>query len=409
MIDTAPSSRDDLPQPGTALYVHVPFCAAKCPYCDFYSFAAEKQDADGFVDVLLREAEARSARRPETVFLGGGTPSWLAASDLKRLLDGLDACTDFRASAREVTVECNPESLTVDKASLLVELGATRLSIGVQSLRPALLELFGRVHTVGEAFFAIDAARTAAAERVSVDLMYAAPGQDLDEWLDDLARILDLGLDHVSAYNLTFEEGTAFDRWRSEGRIAPQAEERELAFFWETRRAFKDASYRAYETSNFCTDGRRCEHNLNYWRNGPYVGLGPSAVSKVGHRRFGNPRSLQRWRASVLAGITPGHEGEWEETLPARARLGETWWLALRTDEGVDPVTARETAGFDETRDDDCEREARSLVDAGLLVLDASRFRLSARGLPLADAVAARFLDSSMDSASSDHRSLATT
>lgn len=373
---------------GAPLYVHVPFCAAKCHYCDFYSFAADAKDAVGFVEILLREAEHRGPRRPATVFLGGGTPSWLQVRDLEALLVGLDDLTGFRASGGEVTVECNPESAHPEKLAVLRERGVTRISIGVQSLRQDLLALFGRVHGPAEAERAFAAARDAGFADLSVDLIYGAPGQVLEQWEADLAAIASWRPDHVSAYSLAFEPGTAFERERRAGRMVELDEELALRFFLRTRELLGEAGLAAYEISNFARPGRACRHNLNYWRNGPYVGLGPSAVSKLGHRRAGNARSLLAWRTAVEA---TGSGEEWSETLGPLGRLGETWWLGLRTTDGVDPAEARATADWGD-EPDPAEAVAADLEIQGLLRRCGSRFALTATGLPVADAVAARFL-----------------
>ena len=370
--------------PGTPLYVHLPFCAAKCPYCDFYSIAAEGEDVDGMLDALLREADERAPREPSTVFLGGGTPSLLDETQLARLLDRLDSATGFRSSAVEVTAECNPESLDGPKAAALLSLGVRRLSIGFQSLSPTTLELFGRVHSVDQSFRAFEAARAAGCDDLNVDLIYAAPGQTPEDWERELTTVLALGPDHLSAYNLTYEEGTLFRRWLEEGRLAPTPEEAELAMLRTTRGLAAAAGLEAYEVSNHARPGRECRHNLNYWRNGPYVGIGPSAVSKVGHTRRGNPRSLAAWRNR------PG-EADWEETLEPVARLGETWWLGLRTREGVLPERARASAGH--VGPDPAELLAAALAEEGLLELAGGAWRLTAAGLPLADGVGRRFLD----------------
>jgi len=380
---------DPAPPSGTPLYVHVPFCVAKCHYCDFYSFAAVRGDSSGFVELLLREAEHRAGPNPRTVFIGGGTPTWLSEPELRALFDGLDERTGFRASAEEVTIECNPESLDEAKAELLLSLGVRRFSIGFQSLRPELLELFGRVHHAEQSFDAFRAARSAGVEEISVDLIYASPGEKLETWEADLARVMDAGPDHVSAYNLTFEEGTAFEQWRRSGKLEPQAEELELEFFWRTRALLEERGYDAYEISNFALNGRLCKHNLNYWENGPYVGLGPSAVGKVGQKRMGNPRSYEKWSARIRADEWPAFE--WEETLEPAARLGETWWLGLRTRDGIDPARARETAGLGKLPDP-CLAVADDLCRKELLVLEGSRYRLTRKGLPLADAIARQFL-----------------
>jgi oxygen-independent coproporphyrinogen-3 oxidase len=371
--------------------VHLPFCAAKCHYCDFFSVPGEGQDIDGTLRAILAEARSRAPESPRTVYLGGGTPSLLSHGQLAELLDGLDALTGFRASASEVTAECNPESLDRPKAERLLELGVDRLSIGFQALDDRLLELFGRVHTADDSFRAFEAARAAGVRRVSIDLISAAPGQTAASWAADLERVLALAPDHLSAYNLAFEEETPFKRWLDTGRLERAAEELELELFHATRERLAKGGYGAYEISNFALEGEECRHNLNYWRNGPYVGIGPSAASHVGGVRWGNPRSIGAWRKAVeRARWAPA----WEEELSPRDRLGETWWLGLRLALGVDPVEALEIAGFRPPpgEADPAAAAAGELVQAGLLERAGPRFRLSQRGLPLADMVAREFL-----------------
>lgn len=386
------------PDDGTPLYVHLPFCAAKCHYCDFFSVPVERGgpepsrwDVDGMIEAILVEAQGRAPRAPRTVFLGGGTPSLLSVPQLTRLLDGLDALTGWRASATEVTAECNPESLDRDKARALLDLGVPRLSIGFQSLDDATLALFGRVHSVADSFAAFDAARAAGILHLNVDLIYAIPDQTAEAWATDLGRVLALGPEHLSAYNLTFEEDTRFKRWLDQGRLARAPEEVELEMLAETRAATAAAGLRAYEVSNHARPGEDCAHNVNYWRNGPYVGLGPGAVSKVGHARAGNPRAITPYLRQVAA---RGHALAWREELSPAARLGETWWLGLRLAAGLAPADARAVAGIDARDEDDpavaIAEEHRALA---LLELDGPRYRLTAAGLPLADGVARRFLE----------------
>lgn len=381
---------------GTALYVHLPFCAAKCHYCDFFSVAGEGQDTAGMVATILAEARARAPLAPRTVFLGGGTPSYLDESELRVLLDGLQVVTKFRDSAVEVTAECNPESLTSEKARLLRDLGVDRVSIGFQSLRAQVLELFGRVHDVEQSFRAYEHARAAGFERVNIDLIYAHPDQTPEAWADDLRRVLALGPDHLAAYNLSFEEETPFERWLAEGKLVALPEERELELFALTRELTAAAGLPAYEISNYAKPGERCEHNLNYWRNGEYVGIGPSAASKVGFTRSGNPRSIALYRRAVEhEGFTPA----WSETPHAALRLAETWWLGLRLADGVEPEVARRTAGFVGAVDV-FEDRAFELAAEGWLERRGRAFALSARGLPLADHVAKRFFELVDDAAS---------
>ncbi len=385
------------PLDGTPLYVHLPFCAAKCHYCDFFSVPVERGgpepnrwDVDGMVEAILAEAAVRAPRAPRTVFLGGGTPSLLSAAQLTRLLDGLHTLTGWRDSAREVTAECNPESLDRDKARALLDLGVPRLSIGFQSLDDTTLALFGRVHSAADSFRAFEAARAAGVERLNVDLIYAIPDQTAADWARDLERVLDLGPEHLSAYNLTFEEDTRFKRWLDQGRLSRSPEEVELEMFAATRELTAQAGLGAYEVSNYARPGEACAHNVNYWRNGAYVGLGPGAVSKVAHVRAGNPRAIVPYQRRVESG---GVALDWFDAPEPLQRLGETWWLGLRLTEGVDPDAARAIADVDA----DGQTAARAIADQhialGLLEEHAGRVRLTPRGLPVADAIARRFLD----------------
>jgi oxygen-independent coproporphyrinogen-3 oxidase len=373
---------------GTPLYVHLPFCAAKCHYCDFYSVPAEGHDRHAMVQAILAEARLRAPLHPSLVFFGGGTPSLLDHDELRVLLDGLDQICGWRSSSLETTAECNPESLDKSKAETLLALGVQRLSIGFQSLDPATLQLFGRVHTVEDSFAAYAAARAAGATNVNIDMIYAVPGQDPEQWQSDLSKVLDLGPDHLSAYNLTFEEETVFRRWLEQGRLRQHSEERELRFFVETRAALATRGLDAYEISNFARTGRECRHNLNYWANGPYVGLGPSAVSKVGVTRSGNIKAIGAYVRGALSGVRPE---AWEETPSPLQRLAETWWLGLRTRAGLSAHEARARAAC-EADDAAFLNEARALEQQGVLACTNDTWMLTPKGLPLADWIAKRFL-----------------
>lgn len=400
--------------PGTALYVHFPFCVVKCTYCDFFSVPVERpdgrrEDVDGTLDALLDEARLRAPKGPRTVFIGGGTPSLPSEAQIARFLDELDAATGFRASASEVTAECNPESLDASKAAALLAGGVTRLSVGVQSLRPHVLELFGRAHDAQQGLRALAAAREGGATRLSADLIYAAPGQTAAMWAEDLERVLAAagGLEHLSAYNLTFEEGTRLEMLRRRGELAPLDEDTELAMFEATAQIAGAAGLERYEVSNYARPGEACAHNLVYWANGEYVGIGPSAVSKVGAARFGNARSIAPWRAAVAevteraarrtsdAADVATSVAAWSEEPKPLARLGESWWLGLRRAVGVDPAEARAAAHFALGRDgaaDPALPIAERLVEQGLLERADERYRLTERGRPLADGVAKEFL-----------------
>lgn len=376
------------PLPGTPLYVHLPFCVHKCPYCDFFSVEGAGQDQAELIDVLLAEARLRAPEAPKTVFLGGGTPSYLEVPALERLLDGLEELTGFRSSAIEVTAECNPESLDKHKASALKALGVNRLSVGVQSLEPSTLSFFERPHGPEEALAALEVARDGGFKSFSADVIHGAPGEDTATFLRHLGELLDLAPPHISAYGLTYEPGTPLHARLERGELEPQDEDQELANLLGTEELLNRRGWGRYEVSNFATNGHECQHNMNYWLNGPYIGLGPSAASFSRGQRSGNARSIARWKASVEnRAAAPA----WQETLSPRARLGETWWLGLRLTEGVDPSRARNTAAW-EGPGDPAEELAHGLVAEGLLEREAERFRLSDRGRPLADHVGRRFL-----------------
>ena len=372
---------------GTALYVHLPFCVFKCHYCDFFSIPAEGQDIPGFLATLEREIALRAPRAPKTVFFGGGTPSLLSAPQWQRLMTVLQEHTGFRESAAEISVECNPESLDEDKARALLDLGVTRLSIGLQSLRPKTLEQFGRVHSAGEALQAFRAARRAGCRSINLDVIFSNPGQSPAEWRADLERILHEQPDHLAAYNLTFEESTPFLRWLEQGKLQALPEEVELELAEITRSMTAQAGLQAYEISNYARAGHACQHNINYWHNGTYAGLGPSAVSKIGTTRGGSARSLPLYQKRMAE---RGYALDWSESLGGPARLAETWWLGLRLAQGLRASEARERAGF-EGPGDPALPVAERLRAEGWLSLEGERYRLTPKGLPLADSIASEF------------------
>jgi len=374
---------------GTALYVHVPFCEAKCHYCDFFSVPAQGQDVEGTLAAIATEAERRAPRDPVTVFLGGGTPSLLDGRALTGLIDALQRATGFRDTALEVTAECNPESLDRDKAALLLDLGVDRLSIGFQSLSDETLRLFGRVHDAEAGFRAYDAAREAGAGNVNIDLIYAVPGQSPEDWRRELERVLALEPDHLSAYNLTFEEDTRFRRWLEDGRLVPASENVELACFEITRALTARAGLAAYEISNYARPGRECRHNLGYWHNRAYVGLGPSAVSGIAPHRGGNVKPVATYRRWIAA---RGHATQWREARTPLERLAESWWLGLRLARGVEASALSASAGLAPGAPDPFLEVARELARHELLAEHEGRWRLTDRGHPLADGIAARFL-----------------
>jgi oxygen-independent coproporphyrinogen-3 oxidase len=270
------------------VYVHFPWCLAKCPYCDFVSYTSPRDAVDhrGYADSVIREIEARagalSERRIESVFFGGGTPSLWEPAELGRVLTAVLAsgCATDRASGRtlEVTVECNPTSLDEDRARALVDAGVNRLSIGVQSLRDDELRFLGRLHDAAGAGAAVRGAMRAGVSRVSADLIFGLPGQPVLRARDQALELLDFGLRHVSCYQLTIEAGTRFGELARRGRL-PLADDGVVAeAFLAIDDALRGRGLRHYEVSNFAVPGEEARHNLGYWRGGEYLGLGCAAV-----------------------------------------------------------------------------------------------------------------------------------
>jgi oxygen-independent coproporphyrinogen-3 oxidase len=340
-----------------------------------------------YLEALHRELRERAPRRPRTIFLGGGTPTYLAEADLEALFDVLEEATGFDPSEAEITCEANPESATPEKLRLLRRRGTNRLSLGIQSMRERVLRFFDRAHDVEGARAAVRAAREAGFENVNVDLLFGVPGQTEAEWRADLEAALDLGPDHVSLYDLMYEPGTTLRRWLDRGWIAPLPEEACAALYLAAIEIAQRRGYLRYEISNFARPGRECRHNLVYWRNEPYVGVGCGAASFVRGERFRNEPLVGQYLEAVLRGEAPLVE---RESLPPDRRLGESIFLGLRLAEGVDRARLATDTGldFEVARAAPLARER----GRGLVEYDGRRLRLTRLGLLLADGVAASFL-----------------
>ncbi|HEV3408590.1 MAG TPA: radical SAM family heme chaperone HemW [Gaiellaceae bacterium] len=308
------------------LYVHLPFCAHRCGYCDFVTLVGRRGDHAKYVDALLSELELERELLDEplaTVFLGGGTPTFTEPRDLARLLRALP-------EAAEVTVEANPETVTPALAALLREAGVTRVSLGVQSFEPrllAVLERRARPENVRRAFYHL---RDVSFDNISLDLIYGIPGQTAADLRSDLEQALALGPEHLSCYELEAKPGTRFTHEHG-AELERQAEAME-GYFELVVETLVGAGYRWYETANFCREGRQAQHNLAYWHGRDYLGLGIGAVSTVGNTRWRNTPKLRDYVAALSAGEAPRREIEaLDEAVKRRERL----MLGLRLDEPV--------------------------------------------------------------------------
>lgn len=324
---------------GMHLYVHVPFCARRCGYCDFAIAVRRAVPSDGFAEAVLREwagwLEAprwAGHRDLATLYFGGGTPSRLAPAALVRIIEGLAAARPLRPGA-EVTLEANPEDVTPEAARAWRAAGVNRVSLGVQSFDPGVLAWMHRTHTADDVPRAVGALREAGIDNLSFDLIYALPAALGREWPRDLDQALALAPDHLSLYGLTVEAGTPLGRWVARGEVQATGEGRYAEEFLVAHAKLTGAGYRHYEVSNYGRPGREAVHNAAYWRRAPYLGLGPSAHSAIGSHRWWNLREWAAWQRAVLAREPTVAEAE--ELDPGEVRLEELY-LGLRTDQGLE-------------------------------------------------------------------------
>ena len=321
-------------RPVLGLYVHIPFCKAKCAYCDFYSLAHSEEKMDAYTAALVRHLEEVAPRaagmQVDTVYFGGGTPSYLGVSRLTRLLQTVLRRYDVARGA-EITLEANPDSAGDWKAlRALRRAGFNRLSLGVQSTDDALLRRIGRVHTYEQVQQAVTAARKAKIENLSLDLIYGLPDQTMEDWQRTLADAVALGPEHLSCYGLKVEEGTPL--WQQRQQLTLPDDDAQADMYLYTVAALEEAGYRQYEISNFAKPGRESRHNLKYWSMEEYAGFGPGAHSDFGGVRYGYVRDLDGY----IAGRLVLSESEGESTL---ARDYEYVMLSLRTAAGIDRRT----------------------------------------------------------------------
>jgi oxygen-independent coproporphyrinogen-3 oxidase len=354
------------------LYVHIPFCHRICPYCSFHKHTPGGTDMTAFVDALLREM-AKQPLQPQTIFFGGGTPTMLSDTHLERLLRGLRERVDL-AAVKEFTMEANPRNVTPSKAALMRELGVTRVSLGIQAWDDATLKLLGRDHVRADAEETWQVLRAAGFPSLNLDLMFSIPGQSLETWRQTLAHSITLQPDHISAYNLNYEEDTDFFRRLKAGEFR-EDEERDADFFNLAIDLLEADGFEHYEISNYAKPGHRSLHNEAYWLGADYLGIGPGAFSTIGGKRWHNIKDTPRYMAMTLAGEVTATEIE--ELTPEQRRT-ERFGLELRTARGVPLalITPESRKMLD------------TLRDQGLLIYDEGHVRLTRAGKPLVDPVA---------------------
>ncbi len=378
-----------------ALYLHVPFCHTRCHYCDFNTYAGLLPLREPYVRALLTEINlmgemARHAdgrpRRTRSIFFGGGTPSLLSVKQVTRLLDA--CCQAFAVDQdAEITLEANPGTLNQQHLEGLRAAGVNRLSMGAQSFDAHLLQVLGRIHTPEEITQAVQFARAAGFTSINLDFMFGLPEQTMRHWQETLERAIALRPEHLSLYSLIIEEGTSFYDWTAEGRIIPADEDLCADMYEYADERLRVAGYINYEISNWSLPGHHSRHNLTYWQNLPYLGMGAGAYSWFGGKRFSDERDPQTYIRQLKARHLPIVESE---EAAREQEMSETAFLALRTAMGLHLPTFEER--FGQSFQSFVGNRLQLVDEAGLLDYEQGWLRLSQRGRLLGNAVFVRLL-----------------
>ncbi len=356
------------------LYLHVPFCRSKCPYCDFYSLASGSLIQDWLDGIVFEMEQYRGRFSPfDTIYFGGGTPSLLSESQLGALMEAI--FQHFHMDPRsEITIETNPGDLTAGKVKTLKKLAFNRVNVGVQSFNEGALAFLGRRHGPGDAVEALSRLRSTGFENLGIDLIYGLPGQTMEHWLGTLAQALSFRPEHVSCYQLTIEKGTAFWCMKEKGSPMSMGEKKEREFFLGTSEFLAGRGYIHYEVSNFARSTKNiCRHNEKYWHHVPYLGLGPSAHSFLGGRRWWNVRSVRNYCRALKSGGSPIAG---QETLSREQMNLESVALGLRTLKGFDRAEIRGAAA---------KKNLEDLGEMGFLTYDGTRVAPTREGFLFAD------------------------
>ena len=369
----------------TSAYVHIPFCTQICYYCDFSKVFIKNQPVDSYLEHLLEEFQSYDIQKLRTLYIGGGTPTALSAPQLEVLLDGLTENLDLSV-LEELTIEANPGDLDADKIAVLKNSAVNRVSLGVQTFDDKMLKKIGRSHLEKDIYENIDRLKLAGFDNISIDLIYALPGQTMEQVKENVAKAIGLDIPHMSLYSLILENHTVFMNRMRRGKLPLPKEELEAEMFEYIIAELERAGFEHYEISNFSKLGFESRHNLMYWDNAEYYGIGAGASGYVDGVRYKNHGPIRHYLNAVEAGnarIT-------EEHLSQREQMEEEMFLGLRKKSGVSMTRFEEK--FERSFDELYGEIIRDLVQQGLMKIDSDRVRMTKRGLFLGDTVAERFI-----------------
>ena len=365
------------------IYIHIPFCKRRCIYCDFFS-TIQSEKKPTYIHALCQELEMRKnyleGEEIETIYLGGGTPSQLTEEELNEIFTSLYNIYKVKEDA-EITLEANPDDLTPEYVSMLRRLPINRISMGIQTFQEETLKLLHRRHTARQAIEAFQRCREAGFRNISIDLMYGLPGETLDTWKEDLQQAIALHPEHISAYHLIYEEGTALWKLRDEHQVEEADEDLSVTLFKTLIDELKQAGYQHYEISNFCLPGLHSRHNSSYWTGKKYLGCGPSAHSFNGSSRQWNIASLDNY----LKGIASGKPNYEIEELDLYTRYNDFVITSIRTCWGMSLSRLRSEYGEELYRY--CLRMAKSHLEQGVLEIEEDTLRLTQEGIFISDGI----------------------
>ena len=369
----------------TSAYVHIPFCTQICYYCDFSKVFIKNQPVDSYLEHLLQEFHSYDIQKLRTLYIGGGTPTALSASQLEVLLDGLTKNLDL-SMLEELTIEANPGDLDADKIAVLQNSAVNRVSLGVQTFDDKMLKKIGRSHTEKDIYENIDRLKLSGFDNISIDLIYALPGQTMDQVRDNVAKAIALDIPHMSLYSLILENHTVFMNRMRRGKLPLPKEELEAEMFEYIIAELEKAGFEHYEISNFSKTGFESRHNLMYWDNAEYYGIGAGASGYVDGVRYKNHGPIRHYLKAVEEGSARINE----EHLSQREQMEEEMFLGLRKKSGVS--MARFEEKFERSFQELYGEIVKDLIQQGLMQLDGDRVRMTKRGLFLGDTVAERFI-----------------
>ncbi|WP_455626647.1 radical SAM family heme chaperone HemW [Parabacteroides johnsonii] len=365
------------------LYIHIPFCAKRCLYCDFFS-NTDMKFKEPYVSAVIREMQLRQeyiGEEPlDTIYFGGGTPSQLQQADFERIFKAID-CLFNISSCKEITLEANPDDMTPEYVASLRNLPFNRVSMGVQSFKEKDLHFLNRRHDREQALRAVGLCKENGIQNISIDLIYGLPGQTLEKWQENLDDAIHLEIPHISAYHLIYEEGTALYKLMEAGKVAPIEEELSITLFSTLINRLAEAGYLHYEISNFARPGYFSQHNSSYWTGKKYIGIGPSAHSYDGESRQWNISSLPHYLEGIRTGI-PNIE---IEKLDINTKYNDFIITGLRTMWGIRTANIREQ--FGEEKQAYLERQAATYLHQGLLIYENDTLTLSKEGIFISDGI----------------------